>query len=434
MDYTGQRLQADFELAWEAVTSSFPTMAASYRAANLAVHATSDINDLDIGFLSNWKALRDQTEYIFADGANNLDDTAVAIFQSLNAYREKDTANKETLDDATEELPTEPPEMGQTTIPHSGMYYGGSGYYFDPPVPASDYVSDAPTKAQLEEKAATVEDKLWEAELTEMSWPDSWVMSIPSRDWLLGTADGDLVRELSGGVVSKVKECTKYDPVEFSNAVSALESIGQGEVALFNTFTTEIQNAKDGLDPDVWDSQAAASFRSEFLNAYDDIAESHVRLLGTLAGSLSGYREGLESTHKSMNEAMDAAIEACDAVIETGSGKAAGLLTAVISAVIAVAGTVYTGGTATAIAWSLGGSGFSVAATALTGGGGSRDEIQANVIKAIGDAKEKLNEFDTGVTEKLGADNTAVTNGRHDPKKKIDLPKPDFTYYGAEPF
>ncbi|GAA4918877.1 hypothetical protein LX16_4443 [Stackebrandtia albiflava] len=432
MEYTGTDITADVSLVWETVIKSFPTMAEAYLAANHAVHWTSAVNGMDVPFMTNWEGLRDQVEYIFADAANNLHDTAVAILESLDELTTRDDETREAVNAAAADLPGTIPELGETTIPLSGRYYGGD--YASPTPPDFDYDGDAPTIEALKEKAATVEDRLWQAAVAEMPWFDGLVMGWYDREDLMDTADGDAVREASGGIVSKVEECTKYDPADFEPAVAALESIGGNGIRLFNSFGTEIDNAKDGLHPDNWDSAAADTFRSNFLNAYPDIAETHVMLVGTLSGAMDGYRTAVEDTHRTLDQIMDAAILSCDSIIGGQSAKAEAMATNVLSAAIAVAGTVYTGGGSTAIGFALGGSGVSVASSAFLGGGSTVDEVKANVLDSMQIAHDALDALGVELRDTLGEDYTTVLNGRHKPELRIDLPRPAFTIMGAEGF
>jgi hypothetical protein len=315
----------------------------------------------------------------------------------------------------------------------SGRYYASDEYY-DPETPSfSDYKGSAPTVTELMEKASKVEDKLFEAMCAEMDVVEGWVMSWHDREWYLDTADGDEVSEHTGGVTEAIEKGTKYDISDFQIAISSLASIGGDKIQLFNTFDTEVKNASDGLSPDVWDSEAASSFRHDFLNAYPDISETHGKLLGTLRGALEGYREALETTYKKYDEAMDAAIDACEAIIKTGSTNAKGLASTVLGASLNVAGIVYSGGGAT-MTFSLAGSGLSVESAALTGGGSTTDETRNNLVETINTAKSALDELDEKLSEGLGNDYDTVSGGRHNPDMKIDLPRPNFTYDGADPF
>ncbi|HZE41075.1 MAG TPA: hypothetical protein VE172_19930 [Stackebrandtia sp.] len=428
MKYKGDNLKADLDNAWEAVVKSFPRMAEDYCDANHAVHWTKDINDLDIKFLTNWCKLRDEAEYIFADAANNLHDTASALCEALKDFAKADSDAADKLNDARSEFGDKVPSMAKTTIPLSGHYYASNEYY-EPKTPKFDYDSNAPTIHELMDKANTLEDKLYDLVCDEMGWPDGWVQSWVSRD---SSADSADPTEKETGIKPALKKALKYNPSKLGTALGAINSVGDSGMQPFNKFSMEVDNAKDGLNPDVWDSKAATAFRHDFLNAYPDIADTHVMIVGTLAGALKGYHQALEDTHNTIDDALDAAIKACDQKLVSQDTYAKGLLTAVLSAVITIAGAVYSGGAT--LSFTLAGQGVSIASAALTSGGSTRKEIHSNILSTIHTAKKKLDEFDDELAKSLKEDYGNVSGNRHNPDMKVDLPRPSFVGYGAKPF
>lgn len=418
MDYCGKNLVADTEAVWEAVTKYFPEMAGAYRSANVNVHLTKGLNSLDIEFLSQWCPLRDELEYIFADSANTFHDTAEALFAAMNSYAGVDAEAADALEGATKDLPDSVPELGETTIPESGRYYASDDYY-SPAVPEENYDGNAPTVDELIEQAKKTEDKLWEAKCTELGWIEGTI------EWLL---PDDITKSEPGydkhvALIDKVKEVTKYDPAEFSSAISSLAKISE-EKHGFMVFSTEVENAKDALDPDKWDGDAARSFRKNFLNAYEDIRDTQVVLLGTLQGSLEGYQEALENTYESYAQVLKQSEEAAEAIVDGGASPANSLITAVLSAGIAVASAVATGGTA--LTFALAGSGISIGAAAMSAGGSTVNEIHENLFESLDTAKTKLDDLDAELVSALKSDLDMVVDGRHKAEANIDFPRPKF--------
>jgi hypothetical protein len=115
MDYVGDHLKVDIEWAWEAAVKSFPAMAKAYQQANVATHHTCDVDGLEVEFLTNWRSLRDQVEYIFGDAATNLHLTAECICESLKAFADADSAAASALSSAVSEFGDSVPEVGHNT-------------------------------------------------------------------------------------------------------------------------------------------------------------------------------------------------------------------------------------------------------------------------------------------------------------------------------
>lgn len=423
MDYKSENLTADFESVWKVSVTNFPDMAASYQAANQAVHTTHHSTDDNAEFFPKWADLRDEFQVILGNCANNLDDTAAALREVMNDFAEEDAEAAAALDAAQEDLPSEAEPMPDTMVPWSRRDEGSGQDYTDlPSCPDSTYESSAPTVAELKEKAETTDEKLLEAERTELGAVEGLIAWVIPNSFVESVAS-DMGHE---SVTAMMDNLAKSEPSWYEHAVGSLQGIGDLGSSPFSQFQTEVNNAKDALHTDKWGGDAASAFRENFLNAYEDIADNQVQLLGTLLGAVEGYQEALEDTYRTYDEVMDATITACDSIIDGGSGDLVSMATAALSAVITIAGTVATSGGATALKFALAGSGVSVGSAALSVGGNNTDDLWTNIRESFETADDALTELDTELAGALESDLAAVEEERAADGGKIELPRPAF--------
>lgn len=425
MDYTGNNLTADFESVWKVSVTSFPEMAASYQSASEAVHTTHYSADDNAEFFPKWCDLRDEFQLILETSAINIDDTAAAIRESMNDFAEEDDAAATALDAALTDLPEEAEPMPETLVPWSRRNYDSGHTYADlPSCPAGNYSSSAPTPAELLTKAELTDDKLLEAEKAELGAIEGFVAWIVPDSVITGTAE-DMGFEF---VVDMVQDLTKSDPAWYQVAVDSLASIGQigGDHDPFSRFKTEVNNARSALSTDKWDGEAARAFHDNFLDAYEDIADTQVQVLGTLAGAIEGYQEALENCFRKYDEAMDSTIAACDSIIDSGNGALVNLTTSVLSAAITIGGAVATGGSSTAIKFALAGGGVTVASAGFNVGGSDITSLWTNIREGFGTIEGTLNELDSELRDALESDHSAVEAERWEDGNKIQLPRPSF--------
>lgn len=430
MDYTGDDLTADVELAWEVITKAFPKMASAYRTANIIVHRTYvGIDDMDLKFLSKWRPLRDELEYIFADCSHTLHDTAKALGEAMNEFAEKDGAAADALDKAQEGLPDSVPNLKPTAIPYSGRYYASDDYY-DPKVPDYEYSGPGPTVDELKEKANATDDKIYEATCAELGggWnPVTWL----PRDWVEDSGDGSESTDYVM-VIEKIEKIAQYNPSKFTTAIASLNSLGK-EGKPFTTFNQEKDNALDGLSPTIWDGKAARDFRKNFLNAYQDIAATQLVYAGVLQGALEGYQASLEATYRDYMKIMDDTIAACEAVIESEGASSKSWETAGLSAAISIASGLVTGAATIALRFTLAGAAVSVGSAWLDVGGEKVEKIYKAIMDSFDTSKGNLDTFDEELETALKSDLEKVKAGRHDPDADLDFPRPGFVY-GNEKF
>lgn len=283
-----------------------------------------------------------------------------------------------------------------------------------------------PTIAQLRSKASTVDDLLYRAALVEMSAVKETMMSLVPRALI------DSVNDSMGyqTIHAAVSEAAKVDADSFSDAADAVaRAISPSLDSPFDGLESEINNIRDVVKPEMWDGEAARTYRSDHLNTYTDVAAQQMAALQELHAAMDGFHELLDSAYTNIDELLDSAKRALESIIDGGNGgQTESMLFARLTAVIGIAAAVGTGGTAMAFAIAEGA--VAVAQAALTGGGNTTTDIAGNTRDSVNKLKERIDEFDTELAKALRDDIDLIDSrlnirlgGR---TKPIEIPRPAF--------
>jgi hypothetical protein len=427
-DYNGEQLNVDVENVWEAAVQNFPAMAAAYITANNAVFHTSEVirDDGNSQFMDLWNRIRDELVSILGSSAMNLEDTATALRDAMTAYAEQDAAAADALNRAMKELPHAAPEL--PPIKHPIGVADRNPYSTQSWEPVSrerleaGYDGDAPTVDQLLAKAQEVDDKLYEADVASQVGSD-----------VLGWLPRGLYEDIRGQVgftVEVIRRSVRGNPAWYAQGIVALHGIADLSVSKpFGTFQTEVNNAKSALAPEKWGGTAAGEFRSNFLDAYEDISAAQLEVLSLLESALTGYKRALETTYKGYRDAMEASIMACESIIGGAAAAESSFNVAGLQAVFTAAGIVASGGTAglfqIAGMFSLANAGLSIAGSQSAVGGGDAVTVQGNLVESVNAIKGKLEDLDQQLADGLRSDLNVIEDLRMQ-DRMIDLPRPNF--------
>ncbi|HEY8472869.1 MAG TPA: hypothetical protein VIL37_09575 [Natronosporangium sp.] len=231
--------------------------------------------------------------------------------------------------------------------------------------------------------------------------------------------------------VDLIRESLFGEPAHYAQGVVALDDIADldSDSKPFGMFRTEVENAKDALNPEIWGGDAAREFRANFLNAYEDISAAQAVVVSLLQSALDGYTKALEETYRQYDSVMDSTIQACDGIIKGAKKAETAFTTTLLSATLTVGGIIATGGTAaltqTANLFSLAGSGLSIASSEYLTGGGDVGTIHTNLVNAIRKLKGKLEDFDEELTRGLNDDVDVIDELRTQDRRLV-LPRPNF--------
>ena len=431
-DYQGHNLNVDVEDVWETAVQNFPAMAEAYHSANNAVYHTTEVipYDPDCEFMDRWQRVRDELISILGSSSMNIEDTATALRDAMTAYAQQDQAAAVALNRAMKDLPEFVPELPPTKDPAGvAIRNPHSTQSWDPVGPDQldrMYTGDAPTVEDLLARAQEVDDKLYEADVASRSGLDGVLADIVPRSWVEGSAEGQYLF-----IVDLIRQSVRGNPSWYEQGIVALQDIADPVSASkpFGMFRTEVNIAKHALDPDKWGGEAASEFRSNFLDAYEDIAEAQAAVVSLLQSALTGYKRALETTYRGYRDAMDASIRACDSIIGGAAVAESSFETAALQAVLTVGGIVATGGTTaltqTAGMFSLANSGVSIASSQYVAGGGDVGTVHENLVKTVNAIKGKLEDFDLQLADGLRQDLVVIEDLRMQ-DRVIDLPRPNF--------
>jgi hypothetical protein len=431
-DYQGDNLNVAVEDVWETAAVHFPAMAAAYHAANDAVYHTSEVirYDADCQFMFRWNGIRDELISILGYASMNIEDTATALREAMTAYAREDGAAADALSRAMKDLPDFVPELPPTKDPIGVVNRTPHRSQRWEPVSREQldgmYTGDAPTMADLQALAQEVDDKLYEADVASRTGLEGLLAEIAPRSWVEGAAEGQYLF-----IVDLIRDSVRGNPAWFEQGIVALRDIADPVSASkpFGMFRTEVNNAKSALDPEKWGGEAAREFRSNFLDAYEDIAEAQAAVVSLLHSALSGYKRALETTYRGYRDAMDATIRACQSIIDGAAAAESSFEIAGLQAVLTIGGIVATGGTSalsqTAGMFSLADAGLSIAGSQSAVGGGDVGTVHENLVGSVNAIRGKLADFDQQLADGLGRDLSVIQDLRLQ-DRVIDLPRPNF--------
>lgn len=288
-----------------------------------------------------------------------------------------------------------------------------------------------PTGSELRAKAKTAADRLQEALEHELSDSESPGTKLHNLIW-------GKTSSIPYDPQADVTALTGNEPVTYKTAADGIKNIlqpGQGDG--FAALKKEFDNTGRTLNEADWSSEAADSFRRNFLDAYTDVAANQCQVAKELAQAAEGYHQALEATFTGIDQALTKAIEKAEEIIKEAGvnrrefilgvlGAFAGVGVMVATLPISGAGSIVLLGVAQAI------STVGPPTSKILFDGGNAKETCDDLKEALGKIKTDLDKVDAALAGGLNTDLAKIGDskpGSSAPeylRTEFELPRPAF--------